>query len=193
VNGDIWTTTAGLIVRVNGTTQTLSPLASPTFTGTPAAPTAATATNTTQIATTAYVKANLSSYATTSYVTTSLNSYTPTAYLNSSLVATSVITELYDINPVYNNHKNAVVLINTEMATSHTVTFTGDIDDGGIPVGSQIVFVQMDSYSAYFQAASGQGVTLISRGSRFTMNGQYAVATAIKIAPSTWVLSGDLV
>ena len=36
----------------------LAPLASPTFTGTPAAPTAAVATNTTQIATTAFVLAN---------------------------------------------------------------------------------------------------------------------------------------
>src|SRR6478609_1531074 len=39
-----------------------APLASPTFTGTPAAPTAAAATNTTQIATTAYVQTNLGSY-----------------------------------------------------------------------------------------------------------------------------------
>lgn len=45
---------------VSGLTAALSAkadLASPTFTGTPAAPTAATATNTTQIATTAFVKA----------------------------------------------------------------------------------------------------------------------------------------
>ena len=38
-------------------TTVIAPLASPTFTGTPAAPTAASSTNTTQIATTAYVKA----------------------------------------------------------------------------------------------------------------------------------------
>lgn len=40
-----------------------APLASPTLTGTPKAPTAAKATNTTQIATTAYVKTNLADYA----------------------------------------------------------------------------------------------------------------------------------
>lgn len=33
-NGDTWTTTAGLFVRINGTTVQLAPLASPTFTGT---------------------------------------------------------------------------------------------------------------------------------------------------------------
>jgi hypothetical protein len=54
-NGDVWTTTTGLFARINGTSQQYSPLASPTFTGTPAAPTAAARTNTTQLATTAFV------------------------------------------------------------------------------------------------------------------------------------------
>jgi hypothetical protein len=66
VNGDVWTTTADLLARINGTTRTFwhngnltpsnyAPLSSPTFTGTPAAPTAAADTNTTQLATTAFV------------------------------------------------------------------------------------------------------------------------------------------
>src|ERR1700744_205519 len=55
VNGDMWTTTANVFARINGTTQALAPLASPTFTGTPAAPTATAGTNTTQLATTAFV------------------------------------------------------------------------------------------------------------------------------------------
>jgi hypothetical protein len=54
-NGDMWVTSANLFVRINGATQTLAPLASPTFTGTPAAPTASSGDNTTQIATTAFV------------------------------------------------------------------------------------------------------------------------------------------
>lgn len=81
VNGDIWTTTAGLHARINGTSVTFSvtghthpqsdvtnlttdlaakaPLASPALTGTPTAPTAAVGTNTTQIATTAFVRAEI--------------------------------------------------------------------------------------------------------------------------------------
>jgi hypothetical protein len=53
----------------------LAPLASPTFTGTPAAPTAAADTDTTQVATTAYVVAQgylKSSTASTTYVANSL-------------------------------------------------------------------------------------------------------------------------
>lgn len=57
VNGDFWTTTAGVFWRINGTTQTVAFLDSPAFTGTPTAPTATPGTNTTQIATTAFVAA----------------------------------------------------------------------------------------------------------------------------------------
>jgi hypothetical protein len=190
VNGDIWTTTAGLIVRVNGTTQTMAGLASPTFTGTPLAPTAATTTNTTQIATTAYVKANLASYATTSALTSALNSYTPTANLNNDLITTDCFTEWTDFT-LGVSHINAVVMINNEgTATSHAISLPDD-STYNFPIGAQVVFVQIDSYSAVFSAVSN--ATMYCRGSRTTMNGQYAVATAIKIGASTWVLSGDLV
>ena len=47
---------SGALVTVTPDTSLLAALASPTFTGTPAAPTAAVGTNTTQIATTAYVQ-----------------------------------------------------------------------------------------------------------------------------------------
>lgn len=52
-----------------------APLASPTFTGTPAAPTATVGTNTTQISTTAYVRAELT-YETTTDLTVSANATT---------------------------------------------------------------------------------------------------------------------
>ena len=59
-NGNVGNTEYGYLNGVTGAIQTQldakAPLASPTLTGTPAAPTAAASTNTTQIATTAYVK-----------------------------------------------------------------------------------------------------------------------------------------
>lgn len=73
-NGSFWTNTiSGSVLSVFGRTGNViavsgdysvgqvtgaAPLASPTFTGTPAGPTAAPGTNTTQLATTAYVQAN---------------------------------------------------------------------------------------------------------------------------------------
>ena len=65
VDGDVWTTTSGMFVRVNGVTQIMTPtsvlssyatLVSPTFTGDPKAPTPSTGDNDTSIATTAFVK-----------------------------------------------------------------------------------------------------------------------------------------
>lgn len=64
-----------------------APLASPTFTGTPAAPTAAVGTNTTQIATTAFVLANVPS-AGLDYITTSTMTSTTTASINNCFTTT---------------------------------------------------------------------------------------------------------
>jgi hypothetical protein len=61
VNGTAAVGTSLLYSRqdhVHGTDTTRAPLASPTFTGTPAAPTASAGTNTTQLATTAFVRAD---------------------------------------------------------------------------------------------------------------------------------------
>lgn len=163
-------------------------LASPALTGTPTAPTASTATNTTQIATTAYVKSNLASYATTSYLTTALLAYTTTSSLNSEVIATDVST-MYTDYTLSATDANSIIRINNEGATSHAI-YLPDDSTAAIPIGSQVVFVQMDGYNAVFSA--GDGATVNCRGSRTTMNGQYSVATAIKVYYNLWVLSGDL-
>jgi hypothetical protein len=180
--------TTGFVTTAN---NLKSNIASPTFTGTPAAPTAATSTNTTQIATTAYVKANLSSYATTSALTSALTGYTATASLNNQLIATDV-SEIYsDSYTLTVSDANSVIKINNEGTASSHAIYLPDDTTTALPIGSQIVFVQMDSYNAVFSATVAG--YMYCRGSRTTMNGQYAVATAIKVAANTWVLSGDLV
>lgn len=67
--------TSALQTQLNAT----APLASPTFTGTPAAPTPSTGDNTTKVATTAYVQSNLSSYATLASPTLTGTPIAPTA------------------------------------------------------------------------------------------------------------------
>jgi hypothetical protein len=163
-------------------------LASPALTGTPTAPTASTSTNTTQIATTAYVKSNLASYATTSYLTTALTAYTTTSSLNSEVIATDVST-MYTDYTLTAGDANSIIRIDNEGATSHAI-YLPDDTTATIPIGSQVVFVQIDGYNAVFSA--GSGATVNCRGSRTTMNGQYSVATAIKVNYNLWVLSGDL-
>jgi hypothetical protein len=71
--GGTWGTITGTLsdqTDLNTALGLKAPLASPTFTGTPAAPTASAATNTTQIATTAFVQSNSIAYTPADELTT---------------------------------------------------------------------------------------------------------------------------
>lgn len=67
---------SGVTSAIQTQIDTKSPIASPTFTGTPAAPTAAADTNTTQIATTAFVQGELSASGVGTMFTSSEQTYT---------------------------------------------------------------------------------------------------------------------
>lgn len=74
VNGTVSVGVLGTVARadhIHPTDTSRAPLASPTFTGVPAAPTAVAGTNTTQLATTAFVQTGLSGYVPTTDVSTS--------------------------------------------------------------------------------------------------------------------------
>lgn len=176
VNVDPATWTAANKLEVNGSITSTTP---------------STGTNSTVVATTAYVKANLSSYATTSALTSALTEYTPTASLNNQLIATDVTINYSDYYTLTASDANSVIQINGAGAVSSHLIYLPTNLQAGIPIGSQVVFVQMDNYAAIFSASGGANV--YCRGARTTMNGIYAVATAIKVDTDTWVLSGDLV
>jgi len=84
--------------------------ASPTFTGTPAAPTAANGTNTTQIATTQYVQSNRGDkYLTTSNSTNTINNGNGKIFncsVDLSYIPTQPVTIVYDVN----NHMHGFVV-----------------------------------------------------------------------------------
>ena len=100
VSGDIaaFSGTSGTVLQDTGKQlSVLAPLASPSFTGTPAAPTAATTTNTTQIATTAYVKNQ-------AYATLASPSFTGTPAAPTATTATNttqIATTAYVKNQAY--------------------------------------------------------------------------------------------
>lgn len=73
---------AQFATTVNNALALKAPLASPTLTGTPTAPTAASGTNTTQLATTAFVQTAVSPLATTAYVNSSIAPKADTTYVN---------------------------------------------------------------------------------------------------------------
>lgn len=120
--------------HVHPTDSTRAPLASPTFTGTPAAPTAASGTNTTQLATTAFVQTAISgkqntltwdtapTSGSTNPVTsgglfTTLESYLTTTAANNTYAKKTDITNVY-------KYKGSVATVSALPSTGNT---TGDV------------------------------------------------------------------
>ncbi len=102
----------------------------------------------------------------------------------------------------------AMVAINAQTGTTYTVVLTDDgklvtADNASaitltIPpnssvafgIGTQINIMQLGAGQVTITA--GAGVTIRSNGSKLKLNGQYAVATCLKIASDTWVAVGNL-
>jgi hypothetical protein len=80
-------------------------------------------------------------------------------------------------------------LITCSNAAANTVTVPQN-SSVALPIGSIITVVQLSAGTTSFVA--GTGATIISRGSLLSLAGQYAGATLIKTATSTFWLSGDL-
>lgn len=102
----------------------------------------------------------------------------------------------------------AMVAINAQTGTSYTAVLSDDgklitADNAAaialtIPpnssvafgIGTQINIMQLGAGQVTITA--GAGVTLRSAGTKVKTNGQYSVATCVKIATDTWVLVGNL-
>jgi len=107
-----------------------------------------------------------------------------------------------------NSLATAQIALNAITATSYTAVLGDDGDlvtfDNGsaitftIPpnssvafgIGTQINIMQLGAGQVTITA--GAGVTLRSAGTKVKTNGQYSVATCVKIATDTWVLVGNL-
>jgi hypothetical protein len=58
-------------------------------------------------------------------------------------------------------------------------------------IGDQVNLMQLGA--GQVTVAAGAGVTVSSQGTKLKLNGQYATATAVKVATDSWVLVGNLV
>ena len=103
----------------------------------------------------------------------------------------------------------AMVALNAQTGTTYTTVLADDgklvtCDNGSaialtIPpnssvaygIGTQINIMQLGA--GVVTITAGVGVTLRSQGSKLKTNGQYSVATCVKIATDTWVVVGNLV
>lgn len=132
----VTTTELGYLVGVTSAIQTQldakAPLASPTFTGTPAAPTAAAGTNTTQVATTAFVNSEISAAvgtANSALVKTALNAtgaapiYACRAWVNFNGTGTVAIRASGNVSSITDNGVG-----------DYTVNFTTAMQDANYAV-----------------------------------------------------------
>ena len=102
----------------------------------------------------------------------------------------------------------AMIALNAQTGTTYTAVLTDDgklvtCDNAAaialtIPpnssvafgIGTQINIMQLGAGQVTITA--GAGVTFRSAGTKVKTNGQYSVATCVKIATDTWVLVGNL-
>lgn len=115
--------------HVHASDTTKANTASPTFTGTPFAPTVAFGTNTNQIATTAFVQTAISQVA---IVTNSTNTVTPAL-------------------------SDAGSVITTSLGSTVTCTLPSD-STTAFPIGTQITFIQRGTGNLVFVAGSGASI-----------------------------------
>jgi hypothetical protein len=83
-----------------------------------------------------------------------------------------------------------LVKINSSSATTVTVPLDGTADYT-FPVGTQIVITQLGNGPVTINGVVG--VSVLTEGNRYTTKARYAVASLIKLASNSWLLSGNLV
>jgi hypothetical protein len=59
-------------------------------------------------------------------------------------------------------------------------------------IGDQINILQLGAGQITISAVTPGTTTVVSQGSKFKTNGQYAMATVVKVAANTWVVLGNL-
>jgi hypothetical protein len=131
-----------------------APLASPTFTGTPAAPTATAGTNSTQIATTAFVKTAVSNLVDSAPTTLDTLNELAAALGDDPNFATTVTTALGSKQPLDADLTAIAALSGTSGLLKKTAANTWSLDTSSYLTGNQTITLSGD--------VSGSGTTSIS-------------------------------
>jgi hypothetical protein len=137
-------TTLQAIQKVVGNQALKADIASPTFTGTPAAPTATAGTNTTQVATTAFVTTAVSNAATTIAVASKTAAYTITS--NDGLVLADVSGGAFSLTlPAASSNSGKILRVKKKDSSTNSVTISragSDLIDGAT---SKTLSIQYES------------------------------------------------
>lgn len=174
--------------------------ASPTFTGTPLAPTAAVDTNTTQIATTAYVIGQAYAKLASPTLTGTPAAPTASARAGTTQIATTAYADAAD-KIIPSNSKSAAyttVLGDAGKSILHPAsdandrTFTIDSNANvAYPVDTVLTFINMAAANTVSIAITTDTMYLAESGTTGTRSlAPYGIAVAVKVDTTTWVISG---
>jgi hypothetical protein len=158
-------------------------IASPTFTGTPEAPTAITGTNTTQIATTAFVQDAFTSFSTSSGNSSTLSGAIWTSSTTGTLNGVGfTMTQLRDANPSNWDMSTSDFSAAPLSATQNSGTISHG-DDWVVTFASPVSDLKL--YCKYWRTASyvfDQPLTLLSSGNGLTSPN----STTVSVGANAW-------
>ena len=113
--------------------------------------------------------------------------------LSDRVVGSAELANL-SLNPVVDTYTvqltDAHKVVTCNKATAFTVTVP--LDSAALfQIGDQVNLLQIGV--GQVTVAGAAGVTVSSQGSKLKLNGQFSIATLIKVAANSWVLVGNLV
>jgi hypothetical protein len=82
-----------------------------------------------------------------------------------------------------------IVTMNSGSALNFTIPTDASV---AFQIGDQINVLQLGLGAVTFAAVTPATTTVVSQGSKLKTNGQYSMATAVKVAANQWVVVGNL-
>ena len=82
-----------------------------------------------------------------------------------------------------------IVTMNSGSALNFTIPTDASV---AFQIGDQINILQLGAGQVTISAVTPGTTTVVSQGAKLKTNGQYSMATAVKVAANTWVVLGNL-
>lgn len=191
---------SNIVLDAGNYTSYAAPIASPTFTGTPAAPTAAVGTNTTQLATTAFVNAEIANDAVLlsgNQTVAGNKTFSGTTALAAGSTINGLVVGYRDIPQNIQNTAYTLTLadagemVGKDDATAYTYTIPAN-SVTAFPIGTAITFFNGNATANITIAINTDTLRLAgttTTGSRTLA--PWGLATAVKIAATVWLINGS--
>jgi hypothetical protein len=169
--------------------NTRAPLASPTFTGVPSAPTAAVATNTTQIATTAFVAGEINALINSAPGALNTLNELATALGNDAAFSTTVTNLLASKAPLATPSFTGKIISAGDISLNNRLSVTSDSSfNGNLFIGGRIVNSWLDaSLNSVMSSVAPSFTGLVRSAGDVSMNSRLSVLSDVSFTSNLFV------